>query len=622
MQSLIISFISLHLRLRVVTYSLLMCCVVMQGCTNSPLSSKESSAETKSLMAISLDKLQQAISSPSLSSLMSRNEAVVDSIAADALDSSENYSGENYANAGILDARETVTEDDFIESLFPSLWVCSFGQEDSFNHYSPTSTNHPATDHSPADIWHIVRNGFQLDSSSLNNRRIERQFNWYVKNQAYLDRVTQRSSRYLYHVVEEIKKRDMPMELALLPIVESAYDPFAYSHGRASGMWQFIPATGRHFGLKQNWWYDGRRDIVASTNAALTYLSLLHQQFDNDWLLALAAYNAGQGNVSRAIRRNKRLGKPTDFWSLKLPKETQNYAPKLIALAQLVATPEKYGITLKPVANLPYFTKVDIAAQIDLAQAANLAQVSIEEIYKLNPGFNRWATAPDGPYYLLVPTANAKAFSTELAKLPSSERLGWTRYKIRPGDALLKIARKHHTSVDILKEVNRIKGNRIRAGDQLLIPVATEAAQHYSLSIDERIKKIQNSASGRKGAKRIVHTVKPGDSFWSISRKYGVKVRSIARWNGLAPRDILRPQQKLTVWVRDPQFSHITAPTANNQVIRKVGYKVRRGDSLARIANKFNIRVADIVRWNTLDTKRYLQPGQGLTLYLDVRNVN
>ncbi|MCH9049085.1 MAG: transglycosylase SLT domain-containing protein [Proteobacteria bacterium] len=258
---------------------------------------------------------------------------------------------------------------------------------------------------------------------------------WFTRNQAYLDRVSGRAEPYLYYIVEELEKRNMPLDLALLPIVESAYNPFAYSRSRASGIWQFMPSTGRIYGLKQNWWYDGRRDIVAATGAALNYLQKLHQEFDGDWLLALAAYNSGEGNVGKAIRRNKKAGKPTDFFSLRLPRETRGYVPSLLAVAEIVSNPGKYKITLKPIANTRYFKQVDINSQIDLATAGELSELSIEELYTLNPGFNRWATDPEGPHRLLIPVDKVTAFENKLATLSSDERIKWQQHKIKKGES-------------------------------------------------------------------------------------------------------------------------------------------------------------------------------------------
>jgi len=234
------------------------------------------------------------------------------------------------------------------------------------------------------DAWKRIATGLRL-TRDISEKTTASKLAWFARNQAYLDRVSERASPYLYYIVEELDKRDMPLDLALLPIVESAYNPFAYSPSRASGIWQFIPGTGKHYGLKQNWWYDGRRDIVAATDAALNYLQKLHNDFNGDWLLALAAYNSGEGNVARAIRRNKKAGKPIDFFSLRLPRETRGYVPSLLAVAEIVANPEKYNVTIQAIENDQYFKQVDIVSQIDLATAAELSELSIEELYTLNP---------------------------------------------------------------------------------------------------------------------------------------------------------------------------------------------------------------------------------------------
>lgn len=466
------------------------------------------------------------------------------------------------------------------------------------------------------DLWERMRIGFSLDIN-IHNQRIQEQRNWYANNQNYLNRVSARANRYLYHVIEAIDKRGMPLELALLPIVESAYDPFAYSHGRASGMWQFIPATGKRFKLSQNWWYDGRRDVVASTDAALDYLSYLYQRFDGDWLLALAAYNSGGGNVSNAIKQNLAKHRPTDFWSLDLPKETRAYVPKLIALAQLVADPEHYNVSFSPLSNRPYFTQVNIESQIDLAQAAELADISLEELYLLNPGYNQWATSPDGPHLLNVPTQNAAAFQTNLAKLAPEKRISWVRYSIKSGDTLSTIAHRYRTTTKALSQINQLNNHRIRTGDVLFIPVASKGSEHYVYSSSQRLlAKQQRPAT--LGKTKQIHKVRAGDSFWELSRRYGVGMRELARWNGMGTTDKLRLGQKLVVWTKPQVVASNTSPALNREIIRQVGYRVRQGDSLARIAQKFNVSIANIENWNGINRKKYLQPGQSLKLYVDI----
>ncbi len=468
------------------------------------------------------------------------------------------------------------------------------------------------------DIWNRIRAGFALPETD--HPRIQQQLDWYTRHPGYMKRVAERAQPYLHFIVENIEKNNIPSEIALLPIVESAFQPFAYSHGRASGIWQFIPSTGRLFGLKQNWWYDGRRDIYASTHAAIKLLDRLQSYFDGDWMLALAAYNSGTGNVRRAIRRNQRRSKPIDFFSLHLPRETRAYVPKLLALKKIVANPEAYGIELDPVPDEPYFTRVELDGQIDLAKAAELADLELDELYELNPGFNRWATSPDGPHYLLLPREKAEEFKVQLAELPDKQMVTWVRHRIRRGDTLSTIAVKYNTSIRTIKRVNRLRGNMLRVGRSLTIPVASQQASEYRLSKAQRTKALQNRA--RRGNK-ITYVVQEGDTFWDLAQRHGVSVRALAKWNGMAPRDPLIPGQRLVIWSRNSSqvsyldTGYITAPPRRS-ITKRIGYRVRRGDSLARISQKFRVSIHQLRKWNDLPKGRYLQPGQRLTLYVDV----
>lgn len=469
--------------------------------------------------------------------------------------------------------------------------------------------------HYEDDLYQVMRKGFRFDLDRENSR-IDAQINWYSRHQSYFDRVSERASRYMFHIVAELEARDMPLDLAMLPVVESAFDPFAYSHGSAAGMWQFIPSTGRMFDLKQDWWYDGRRDVIESTRAALDYLQSLNRMFDGDWELALAAYNSGPGTVSRAIRRNEADGLPTDYWSLRLPRETMNYVPKMYALAKIVHDPENYGIDLPYLSTEPYFEVVDVGGQIDLAQAAELADMNLSDLYLLNPGFNQWATDPDGPHRLLVYTEKAEGFRQQLADLPPQARMTWQRYTIASGDTLSTIAQRFNVTIDMIRRANDLNGNIIRAGDALMIPTASADQSDYSLSASQRLERRQSNA-GSNNQHRINYQVKSGDTFWDISRAHGVSVQNLARWNNMAPGDVLRPGQTLAIWVEQANSNAIVN---DREVVRRVGYTVRSGDSLYRIANRFNVRIADIERWNSIDQK-YLQPGQTLTLYVDVTRV-
>jgi len=457
------------------------------------------------------------------------------------------------------------------------------------------------------DLWQRIRDGYGIPQSKPLHTATQQQLNWFIKHPDYIDRVVERARPYLHYIVDQLEQRNMPMEIALLPIVESGYQPFAYSHGRAAGIWQFIPGTGKVYGLKQNWWYDGRRDVIASTGAALDYLEKLYGDF-GDWQLALAAYNSGEGTVGRAIKRNRKAGKATDFWSLDLPRETSAYVPKLMAVADLVKQPENYNITLSPIDNSPFLTVVDVGSQIDLALAAQLAEISTDEMYQLNPGFNRWATTPDGPHRLVVPLEKADIFQQGLAALPVDDRVQWTRHKIKSGESLGVIAKHYKTTVAVIKEANGLGSNNIREGRHLLIPIASGEASDYPLSASQRLATRQNTP--RRGNKKI-HTVKAGDTWWDIANANNVDVKKLASWNSQAPGDVLKPGQKLVIWTKGSSSS-------SSKNVRTINYRIRSGDSLWKISQKFNVSVAQVREWNGLSERTLLQPGQRLTLYVDV----
>ncbi|MEQ9547770.1 MAG: LysM peptidoglycan-binding domain-containing protein [Marinobacter sp.] len=466
------------------------------------------------------------------------------------------------------------------------------------------------------DLWHRLRAGFELDHD-VANPRVKAQLDWYRKHPRYIDRVVKRGSRYLHYIITETEKRGLPTELALLPVVESAFDPFAYSHGRASGLWQFIPSTGKYFGLTQSWWHDDRRDIIESTEAALTYLDRLAKRFDGDYTLALAAYNSGGGTVSKAMRRNRNANRSTDYWSLKLPRETTHYVPKLIALAKIFDKPEDYGVELPALNDEPYFEVVETDSQMDLAQAAELASVDVEEIYLLNPSFNRWATAPDGPHRLLVPKENASTFRTALSKIPAKDRVSWSNYEVVSGDTLSTIARKFATTTPVIRRVNNLNSDMIRVGQRLMIPSASKSSGEYALSANQRLEKKQ---SRNRSGNRVNYTIRRGDTFWDIAREHRVTVRQVAAWNNMAPGDPLIPGKKIVIWSQASQPKTVASNNRGQAMVRKVGYRVRKGDSLSAIASRFSVNVRDIASWNDLNSARYLQPGQSLVLYVDIRN--
>lgn len=459
------------------------------------------------------------------------------------------------------------------------------------------------------NLWDKVASEFTF-AIPQNQSRLDAQRNWYLRHPAYMNRVSKRAKPFLYYIVQQLEAADMPLELALLPIVESAFDPFAYSHGRASGMWQFIPGTGKRFGMKQTWWYDGRRDVVASTQGAIKYMKYLHKMFDGDWLHALAAYNSGEGRVMRAIKKNKRAGKAYDFWSLSLPRETRAYVPKLLALADILKRKDNFNFAWPSIANAPVIEEVETGSQIDLALAASMAGLSIAELQGLNPGFNRWATDPDGPHTLLLPLEKAESFKAELAQTSSKDRLNWVRHKVRNGDSLGVIANKYSSSIDVIKQVNNLRGNTIYVNDYVLVPVSLKELDNYSLSADQRLAKMQSIA---RAEHKIEHTVRSGDTLWDLAMAHKVGVRDLAKWNKMAPTDPLKVGAKLVVWT-----DQVPVPNASSPIMRNLVYTVRNGDSLARIASRFKVKVADLTKWNNLSRNKYLQPGQKLKIKVDV----
>lgn len=458
------------------------------------------------------------------------------------------------------------------------------------------------------DLFDRMRAGFGLADSD--RRAIEQQLDWYARNPEYLERTFGRAELYLHHIISEVEARRMPLEIALLPVVESAFEPYAYSRARAAGLWQFIPGTGSRFGLRQNWWYDGRRDVIEATRAALDYLQFMHDEFNGDWLLAIAGYNCGEACVARAIRNNQAAGLAIDFWSLKLPAETRAYVPKLLAMKRLVAEPEIYGIGFSPIANEPYFTRVETLGQIDLNLAAELAGVTYEELFELNPAFHRWATDPAGPHYLLLPTDAATLFRENLAQLTPEERLRAKRYTVQKGDTVTSVARRFDTQQLVVRDLNGLQGTTLTAGTELLVPAGMA-------KLPPKVLRAAALADGRTGVRRatrrpVVHVVRRGDSLWAIARRHRMDAGTLASLNNMQLSDTLRAGQRL---VLRPQGAGSTA-AADGAKSRKLTYTVRRGDTLSRIARLYQVTVAQLTSWNGISVHAPLRPGQRLTIRL------
>ncbi|MBV8853510.1 MAG: LysM peptidoglycan-binding domain-containing protein [Sinobacteraceae bacterium] len=456
-----------------------------------------------------------------------------------------------------------------------------------------------------SDLFDRLRSGFKLDE--VERAAVDQQVNWYASHPAYLERAFGRAELYLYHIVTELEARGMPLEIALLPVVESAFEPYAYSRARASGLWQFIPGTGSRYGLKQDWWYDGRRDVVESTRAALDYLQSLHDEFNGDWLLAIAAYNCGEYNVERALEANRQKGKPLDFWSLKLPKETQAYVPKLLAMRRLVVSPETYGISISPIPNQPYFARVETHGQIDLKLAAEIAGCTDEELYELNPAFHRWATDPAGPHYLLLPVDGAQVFTQNVALLSDEQRMRSTIYTVGRGDSVASVAKRFNTTPAVIREMNDLPTGPLTLGTDLRVPSSSAALPSKVLLAAARVDRPE-----RRSRRPHVHIVHRGDTMYSIARRSGMNVQQLAMLNNLQPGDPLRAGQRIRVSSSGTRAGSGSASTGP----RRVTYTVRHGDTLAAIARLFQVSVNQIMAWNGIASRSGISPGQKLTIHV------
>ena len=458
---------------------------------------------------------------------------------------------------------------------------------------------------------------------------------WYAARPDYVKRMVARSQRYLFHIVEEVEKRGMPTEIALLPMVESAFNPQAYSRSRASGIWQFIPSTGKDFGLKQNWWVDNRRDVTAATNAALTYLQKLHVMFGT-WDLALAAYNAGEGTVKRAIERNQREGLPTDYESLSLPPETRNYVPKLQAVKNIMTHPERYGMEIQAIPNRPYFTKVVAPEQIDVKLAAKLAEISDEEFVSLNPGYNRPVLTSSGSVHeILLPVSAAQTFTTNLASY-TKPLVSWQTYHAKRGERMDNIAQKFGINIAQLRDVNDLSSqNRIGASRALLVPNSKSGSDTISAAMLAANYSSDNTgaSSGKNedagSSRNLTHSVKNKETVASIAKQYGLSAKTLMAMNQLKTSH-LKQGQKLNITMAKMSITPSSKVSATKLANANSSYKtakftekksasarknghyiVKRGDTLESIARKFDIERNELRRWNNLVGSR-IAPGNKL----------
>jgi membrane-bound lytic murein transglycosylase D len=358
------------------------------------------------------------------------------------------------------------------------------------------------------------------------------------------------------------------------------------------------------YGLKQDWWYDGRRDIVESTRAALDYLQSLHDEFGGDWLLAIAAYNCGEALVERAVAMNRAAGRSLDFWSLWLPGETRAYVPKLLAMKRLVLDPEVYGLQFSPIPNQPYFARVTINSQVNMKLAAEIAGITPDELYELNPAFHRWATDPIGPQYLLLPVDAAEVFAQNMELLTPDQRLGVIRYSVVRGDSIASVAKHFDTSVQVLRELNDMPTQGIAVGDELRVP---SAVPELPAKVMLAAARVDDKGHGRAR----VQVVRRGDSLWTIARRHGMNVNTLALLNNMHPDDALRAGQRI-------RLSEGSA--ARHVAHRKVVYTVREGDTMPQIAHLFQCSVPQLLAWNGLSSHTRIHAGQKLRIHLNTRH--
>lgn len=472
------------------------------------------------------------------------------------------------------------------------------------------SVSPEADDEDTYTVWTRIRNGFKIPE--MDNEVVDRNMASYARRSDYLQRMADRSQKYLYHIIEEVEERGMPTEIALLPFVESAFVTDAKSRVKAAGLWQFMPATGKDFDLQQNMWKDSRYDVLQSTFAALTFLQQLYDEFQ-DWPLALAAYNWGPGNVRRAIKRNQAQGLPTDYMSLKMPAETRNYYPKLQAIKNIVLNPHEFGVTLPNVYNEPYFIQIFKEQDIDVKRAASLAGMSLSEFVTLNPSFNRPVIVASHNHSMLLPSEKIDSFVENLASFRTSGKplSSWTTYRVGANDTIESIAKKAHMSEQQFREANQIPPGRIiKPGSLVLVSRKSGLGEAEDISSDT----IDATFTLAQEFRRISYRVRKGDTLARVAKRLGVTPATVMKANRLTSKR-LRPGQTLVVSVpavsRQISYSASEKPVTDAKTTKF--YVVRKGDTLTDIASRYNVSVEAIQKANDI-SGRNIFIGQRLTI--------
>jgi membrane-bound lytic murein transglycosylase D len=478
------------------------------------------------------------------------------------------------------------------------------------------------------------------DLPPVEHQDVDRELSWFLNHPDYIDRVQKRAEPFLYSIVSHVEKQNVPGEIALLPVIESAFQPRAVSPANAAGIWQFIPSTGRRYGLKQNRSYDGRRDVYASTKAAVKYLKKLHSDFKGDWLLAIAAYNCGEGAVGRAIQKNLARNLPTDFWSLDLPEETRSYVPRLLAVARLFSEAGHYGIDLRQIPNAAMFKPVKVSTPLDLALAADATDMSLDQFYELNPGFKHQIADVDGSYRLFIPAEKTKEFKRELARLAQESRMTAERPRALDGETresgsgrVAETASPRVTArvaewqvppaslqpVSFQRERREASREPVATvSDSGATAGKTAAPRMVEANRDDRVVSLATLEDRTldRATKKTAYRVQAGDTLWSIARKHAVDPFQLAKWNDISPRTNVKTGQTLTVWGREAG-KKLTLASSGIRSSQSIHYTVRHGDTLFSISRRFNVSVADLRKWNGSRIERQMQPGRNITVQVE-----
>lgn len=475
-----------------------------------------------------------------------------------------------------------------------------------------------ASEESDAEnVWQRLTNGFQFKHES--SSRIQREVDFYRARPKTLPEVFTRAKPYLYMIVEEIEKRQMPMEIALLPVIESSFHTRALSSANAAGMWQFTPDTAQVRGIKNNWWFDGRKDVYLSTNAALDYLQNLHDRFDGNWLHALAAYNAGAITVRKAIERNKAKNKPTDYWYLDLPGETQRYVPKLLAVARMVESPDEYNLALPNIPNTPYLTRIEVDQQIDLSTAAQMANMSWDEFYRFNAGHKRLATDPNGKTHLMVPVDKLQTFAVNLTHFALNTNGNWISHTCSVNDNLTDLAQQYGTTPELIMQINKLSPSQpLKAGQSLLIACGVNSLDDQSLAHASAVASNTSAFELKEQTNRVVladrkavntsqnskdhhiyHKLKSNQTLAWLAQHYGVSLIRLASVNNITTSTHLRIGQPLIIPVK-----------------KVISHTAKKGDTWTSLAKRNGIPAYLLAEFNDANEKTPIKNGQVIRIPL------